>query len=60
MTIVLDEAIPLAPPVLPQTGEASPLAMILSGLGVSLSGLAFGFRKKVTDSAVTTLFRNER
>jgi uncharacterized repeat protein (TIGR02543 family)/LPXTG-motif cell wall-anchored protein len=54
---VLDEAPLAAPPVLPQTGDAGVLATILSGLGVSLSGLAMKFRKKGKDDSVTTLFK---
>jgi LPXTG-motif cell wall-anchored protein len=54
---VLDQAPAAAPPVLPQTGDASSLALILGGLGVSISGLVFGIRKKEKNSSVTTLFK---
>jgi len=43
--IILDEPIPLAPPVLPQTGERNPLTFTLAGL--FLIAVGFIFRKRV-------------
>ena len=43
--IVLDEPIPLAPPVLPQTGERNPLFISLAGL--FLMAVGFIFRKRI-------------
>ena len=57
--IILDEEVPQSAPSLPQTGDANPLIMVITGLGMAASGLSIRSRQRYTTSSVTTLFQDK-
>ena len=57
--IILDEEAPQSAPSLPQTGDANPLIMVITGLGMAVSGLSIRRRQRFTTSSVTTLFQDK-